>query len=425
MQRNYFIVLLIFLIFFVISFLTNILGPLIPDIIQGFSLSLTLAAFLPFSFFIAYGVMSIPAGMFVERYGEKPVMVSAFGLAFLGSLLFSLFPYYLIAMISLFLIGIGMAMLQVAINPLLRVAGGEEHFAFNSVMAQLIFGLASFLSPYLYSHLVTNLQNPNSAGLWYIELFRKLVPQNLPWVSLYWVFALITLLMVVVLYLVHLPRVELKEDEKAGAWQTHKELFKNKTVILFFLGIFAYVGTEQGIANWISKFLATYHGFNPQVEGARAVSYFWGLMTAGCLLGLVVLKLMDSRIVLVLFSSASIITFSFALFGPAKTALYAFSLMGFFISVMWSIIFSLALNSLEKHHGSFSGILCTAIIGGAIVPVIVGWLGDLFGLRVGLMFLYITLGYILSIGLWARPLIKNETIWSKKERELSKQPTTA
>ena len=416
MKRNYFIVLLIFFVFFVISFLTNILGPLIPDIIKGFHLSLTLAGFLPFSFFIAYGVMSIPAGMLVERYGEKPVMVSAFALAFLGALLFALFPTYLVAMSSLFMIGVGMAMLQVAINPLLRVAGGEEHFAFNSVLAQLFFGSASFLSPFLYSYLVRNLQSDPQGQPWFIDLLRHLVPANLPWVSLYWVFALVTLFMVIILYLVRLPRVELQEDEKAGAWQTHKELFKNKTVILFFIGIFAYVGTEQGVANWISKFLQTYHGLDPQTVGAHTVSYFWGLLTVGCLLGLLLLKLFDSRYVLIAFAAAAIVALSFALFGSAQIAIYAFPAVGFFASVMWSIIFSLALNSLEKHHGSFSGILCTAIIGGAVVPVIIGWLGDHFGLRTGMMFLYLTLGYIFSIGFWARPLITNETFRSTKEK---------
>jgi fucose permease len=81
---------------------------------------------------------------------------------------------------------------------------------------------------------------------------------------------------------------------------------------------------------------------------------------------------------------------------------------------MWSIVFSLALNSLDKHHGSFSGILCTGIIGGAVVPLIVGSLADIIGLRFGMLFLFVTLGYIFSIGFWAKPLINNETIFKKE-----------
>ena len=154
MKRNHFIVGLIMLTFFVISFLTNIIGPLVPDIIESFDLSLTLVALLPFAFFIAYGVMSIPSGMLTERIGEKRVMVLAFLISFIGALLFAWLPSYSMYVVSLFFIGTGMAMLQVAINPLLRVAGGEQHFAFNSVMGQLFFGLASFLSPLVYSSLV-------------------------------------------------------------------------------------------------------------------------------------------------------------------------------------------------------------------------------------------------------------------------------
>ncbi|UCE42941.1 MAG: MFS transporter, partial [Candidatus Aminicenantes bacterium] len=96
--------------------------------------------------------------------------------------------------------------------------------------------------------------------------------------------------------------------------------------------------------------------------------------------------------------------------------LIGFPLVGFFASVMWSVIFSLALNSVKRHHGSFSGILCTGIVGGAIVPLIVGWLGDFFGLRFGMMFLYLTLGYILSIGFWSKPLITNVTFRDKKKK---------
>jgi fucose permease len=412
MKRNYFIVILILFVFFVISFLTNIMGPLIPDIIKDFKVSLAMAGLLPFSFFIAYGVLSIPAGMAVEKYKEKWVMTFAFFIAFLGALLFSLFPNFPVALISLFLIGAGMAMLQVAINPLLRVAGGEEHFAFNSVMAQLAFGLASFISPQLFSYLVVNLEayGATGEGSGLIAFFHGIVPESLPWVSLYWIFTVVALLMIILMLVIKFPQVKLTEDERAGAWSIYGELFRNRTVILFFLGIFAYVGTEQGVANWMSKFLAEYHGFDPRVEGANAISLFWGLLTAGCLLGLILLKILDSQLVLKIFAGAAIISLTVALFGNAQMSLWAFPIVGFFASVMWSVIFSLALNSMEHHHGSFSGILCSGIIGGALVPLIIGAIGDLIGLLGGMFFLYITLGYIFSIGFWARPLIRNKTI---------------
>jgi len=410
MKRNYYIVGLILLTFFVISFLTNIIGPLIPDIIRGFDLSLTLVAVLPFSFFIAYGVMSIPSGILIEKYREKKIMITAFLVAFLGALILALFPNYLTAVVSLFLIGSGMAMLQVVINPLLRTAGGEEHFAFNSNLAQLIFGLASFLSPMVYSYLVLNLQSSKQSGSFLLSTLADIVPKNLPWISLYWLFTVICLIMIVIIAISRFPRVELSDEEEVGALQTHVKLLKNPVVMLFFLGIFCYVGTEQGVANWISQFLSTYHGYDPQTTGATAVSRFWGFMTAGGILGLFLLKILDSRYVLISFTTLAIVSLSLALFGTDEVAKFAFPAVGFFASVMYPVIFSLALNSLEEHHGSFSGILVTGIIGGAIVPLIIGWLGDLVGLRYGMLFLYITMGYILSVGIWARPIISNKTI---------------
>ena len=415
MRRSYYIVFLIFLIFFVISFLTNIIGPLVPEIIDDFNLSLTLVALLPFAFFIAYGVMSIPSGMLIEKFQEKPVMIAAFIVAFAGSLILAISPNYLTAVFSLFLIGSGMAMLQVAINPLLREAGGEEHFAFNATLAQLIFGLASFFSPLVYSYLVLRLQDVTAESNLLITTLSKIVPEDLHWVSLYWLFAVISIIMVIVMMASRIPKVEKKEEERVGALKVHLELFRNPIVILFFFGIFTYVGTEQGVANWISEFLNKYHEYDPQTTGARTVSLFWGLMTVGGVLGIVLLKLLDSKIVLVMFTTAAIISLSCALFSTGPVALVAFPLVGFFAAVMYPVIFSLALNSLKEHHGTFSGILVTAIIGGAIVPLIIGVLGDLFGLRYGMLFLYITLGYILSIGIWAKPLIKNVTIDFKRK----------
>lgn len=408
MKRNNLIVGLIFLIFFVISFLTNILGPLIPDIIDSFDLSIGLAGFLPFSFFVAYGVMSIPSGLLIEKYSEKSVTLAGFGLAFFAALLFALFPTFEVALLSLFSIGIGMAMLQVVINPLLRQAGGEEHFAFNSVLAQLFFGSASFLSPLLYSYLVTNIHTDNAQPL--IVLFNSLVPSDIKWVSLYWVFAATALLMVITVMLVRFPKVELREDERMDTGSGFRSLLANKYVWLFFIGIFAYVGTEQGIANWTSKFLQTYHGVDPATTGARILSYFWGLMTIGCLLGLPILKLFDSRKVLAGAALCTMVTLGIALFAPVNAALLCFPLTGFFLSVMWSILVSLGLNSVPRHHGTFSGILCTGIAGGAVVPLIIGGLGEWMGLRFAMVVLFLTLAYILSVGFWARPLVNNATV---------------
>ncbi len=412
MRKNTVIVALVFLVFFVLSLLTNILGPIIPDIIASFHVSLAAAAFLAFSFFLAYGVLSVPAGFLVERFTEKPVMAWAFVAALLGALAFALWPAYWVAVISLFVIGAGMAMLQVAINPLLRVAGGEQHFAFNSAVAQFVFGLASFLSPHIYSYLVTNIPDAASHGA-FVRFLARITPPHLPWASVYWIFAAVAATMAIVVAAVRFPRIERTAEERVGTLASYRYLLRRRAVWLYFGCVFAYVGSEQGTADWISTFLARYHGFDPHSTGAAAVSWFWGLMTAGCFLGMILLRAFDSRRVLLAFSLGALACLTAALFGPSQVSLYAFPAIGFFASIMWPTVISLALNSVAEHHGAFAGILCTGIVGGAILPLIIGRIGDLAGLRIGMSLLYITFGCVLSVSLWAKPLITNATFTAK------------
>ena len=414
MARNRYVVVLVFLTFFVISLLTNIIGPIVPDIISSFHISLTAAGFLAFAFFIAYGVMSIPAGFLVERFTEKPVMVLSFLAGALGSLSFALFPGYRVAIVSYFTIGAGMAALQVAINPLLRASGGEERYAFNSTLAQLVFGSASFISPRIYSYLVLHLKDSSASENLLLRVLRRLTPADLPWASIYWIFAAFAVGMVAVLFLSSFPKVQHTAEECVGSLDMYRTLARQRTVWLYFGAMFAYVGCEQGTADWMSNFLHQYHGFDPHTTGAAAVSWFWGLLTAGCLAGMLLLTIFDSRRVLISAGIGALLCLSVALFGPANLSILAFPAVGLFASVMWPIIVSLALNSVAEYQGSFSGILGTGIIGGAVVPVVIGRIGDYAGLRSGLAFLYVTFGVVLSVGFWARPLISNATIRLKK-----------
>jgi FHS family L-fucose permease-like MFS transporter len=395
MSRSTLIMGYIMVVWFVISFVTNLLGPLMPVIIGDFHLSLGLAGFLPFSFFLAYGLISIPAGALVEARGPRTTLLAAFTLNLAGCLAIGLYPVYAFVIAGLFVIGLGMAMLQVVINPLMRSTGGEAHFAFFSVMGQLVFGLASYLSPLIFSLLM---RQPAAAQ-------RPLV-----WVEFYWAFVVVYLLLIGSTAWLQIPRLTLAENERSGSFATYRELIAERPVQLFFLGIIAYVGTEQSLADWMSQFLGTYHHFSPTREGAHAVGLFWGLMSIGCVLGMILLRLLDAKRVLALFTTLALLCVALALFGPAPVSLLAFPASGFFLSVMFSIIFSLALNSVSRHHGALSGILCTGILGGAVVPLLVGVLGDRVGLRFALLTVFVTLGFILSIAWWARPLVRNETV---------------
>jgi len=247
-RRSYLIVGVVFLVFFVLSFLTNILGPIIPDIIDSFHVSLGAAAFLPFSFFLAYGVFSVPAGFLIDRFTEKPVMLAAFLAALVGAISFAIHPTYWVAVASLFTIGAGMAMLQVAINPLLRVAGGEEHFAFNSAFAQFVFGAASFVSPLIYSYMVNHLFEARGPVL---RAIARITPAHLPWASIYWIFAAVAAAMVVLLGAIRFPHIEKTEEEQTGTVGTYVRMLRRGMVWLYFGCVFAYVGSEQGTADWI------------------------------------------------------------------------------------------------------------------------------------------------------------------------------
>ena len=410
MKRNYYLVLLVFLTFFVISIITNILGAINPSVAESYGLNDFVRGFLPMAFFLAYGVMSIPGGMLVEAYKEKRTMIGAFLLVLVGVIMFVLIPKFSVFLGTLFIVGAGFAILQVAINPLLRVSGGEENFAFFSAMAQLIFGGASYIGPHIYKYFVLNLNSVSGDSDLIIRIISKLIPSEMSWVSMYWFFSLITLLMIILLFVSRFPKVERTDEEKIGAWSVILQLFKKRTVILFFIGIFCYVGTEQGVSYWISTFLERYHGFDPNTVGANAVAWFWGMMMVGCAVGLILLRLIDSRKILLGSVSLSVICLLVALFGPGNIARLAFPAIGFLISILWPIVVSLALNSLEEHHGSFAGILCTGIAGGAAVPWIIGGLSELFELRFAMLFLLITFGYVFSVGIWARPIILNKTI---------------
>ena len=357
--------------------------------------------------------MSIPAGFLSEKYSDKTLLTFSFLIMVIASLGFSFFPSYSVFSITLFSLGSCMAVLQVIINPMLRVAGGEEHFAFNSVLAQLVFGLASFASPFLYKYIVDT--GSNESGM--AAIIRSLVPENLPWVGLYIVFSIIALVLLLIVFFTKYPTYEKREDEVAGDSKSYLSLLKNKWTVLFFLGIFCYVGTEQGVGNWISQFLYQYHGLDAQTVGADTVAYFWAMLTIGCFLGLLLLKVMDSRKLLIGATAITMLFLVIALTGSAQVALFAFPAIGFSISVMWSIIFSLALNSVKDNHGSLSGILCTGIAGGALIPFLVGALGEISSLRVGLFLLLVPLAFILSIGFWANPLVKNKTIRLKNKED--------
>lgn len=402
------LIALINLIYFQVGLLMSIMSALIPSIIDSYKLSYRLASMLPFAFYIAFGFLCIPAGMVNEKHNSKTVLIFSFLLALSGTLLFAIFPNYYASIGSLFIIGSSLAIIQVSVVPLLRNACGAENLAFHSSLNQLCYGAGAFLSPHIYSYLTVGLLQQSHANSFFFKLLRNLVPLNYEWISAYWLITILLFTTVLLITMIKFPMKKLVEKE--NGFGIYLNFFKSKYVIFYFIALMVYASCEQGIAIWMSKFFQEYHGFDPQTNGANILSWYWILLSLGCLLGMVLLKIFDSRRVLAFLSVLALISFSVGLYSNSEIAKWSFPLVGIFESVMWPIILSLALNSVNEHHEALTGFLYTASIGGALGPFIIGALSDVFGLQFSLNFIYFPLLFILSVAFWAKPLITNKTI---------------
>jgi fucose permease len=408
-MNNNKLIIFINLMFLLIGLLVSIMSALIPEIIRSFQISYGLASVLPFAFYIALGLSCVPAGVAGEKFTAKSILVFAFLYALAGVLVFVLFLSYRASIISLFIIGSSIAVIQVTAVPLLRRACGPENLAFHSTLNQLMYGAGAFLSPVIYSWLTQSLLNDTGGNNLLTKVYSRLLPQGFEWASAYWLFIVLLILLILIMAFIKFPGQEknlVSDQTRNGVYQ---ELFRNKYVIFYFFSLVAYASCEQGIAAWMSKFFQDYHGLDPQSEGASILSFYWLLLTAGCFGGMILLKFFDSRKVLAGLTIFAMVSLSVALYGGTNASKIAFPLVAAFESVMWPVILSLALNSVSRHHEVLSGFMFTASVGGALGPVIVGSMGDLFGLGISLNYLFLPLLIVLSVAFWAKPLITNRT----------------
>ncbi len=392
---------------FAMSILTNLSGTVLPFAKDSMNLSLSMAGILPFAFFIAYAVMSIPAGCIHERHSARSMIITAFCFTALATLSFIVLPSYGVFLASLFIAGAGMSVVQVVINPLVRNVGGEEYFSFYLIFGQLVYGAGSILSPLIFSYLITRLNAGNLSNP-IIALIRVLTPPTMPWISIYWVCMIACIFVLLLLFLIKFPKMEMNSEDKIGGLKVLVKLLKDRKVWLFFFGIFAYAGVEQGVSNWMTKFLETYHGLNPETSGAVILSRFWLCISLGGGLGVILILLMSVKKMLGIFALIAMILLGLSLFGSADIVIYTFPLCGLFFAIMYPSILSLGMNSILEHHGALSGILCTGICGAAVISLLIGFLGDLIGLKLAMSIIFVPLFYVLFISIWAKPIIKNK-----------------
>jgi MFS transporter, FHS family, L-fucose permease len=387
---------------FEVGLIANSLGAIIPDAIRDLQLSYTTAALLPFTYFISYLFVSIPAGIYAERSSARAVVLGSFVLVSAGMLLFAFFPLYSVILASLFIVGCGFAAAQVPLFPMLRTACGADNLPFFTVMASLSYGLGSIVSPMIYSDLIEGLKSLGDKGF-ILELLQGAIADSYPWVSVYWVFSIVALATLLALWLIRLPELELTDDERTGGIAGFLSVLRSRQALYYALGVFAYVAVEQVNSNWLTQFLKDYHGIAPEGSGAKILSWYWALLTGGCILGMALMKVIDSRKMLLIWSILAALSFTAALFGNGELAMLAFPVTGFFLSVLWPLIVAIALNSIPNHHGALMGVLMSSTIGGAIGPLAVGQLADIFGLRTGMTVIYPAFLFMAYLAIWSRP----------------------
>ncbi len=358
-KPNNYLILSIAIAFAYFSFgaITNVAGAIIPKIRDTYQVSSSLSVFLAATFFIAYGVTSIPWGLFMEKSSKKVTLVASSLITTLGVLLFALIPGFIPNMMAMFLCGVGITGIQVALNPLVADVSDPVKYSRNLTLFMVLNGVGGYCAP----QLVTFIKN---AGF--------------DWTFNYWVFTGIALLMTLALALPKYPKPAVSGKEvKANAGSsnlTFELLTKHPLIYLYAFGIFLYVGVEVGVANTIGFYLQDklniVGAFGDAAEAMKntTISNYWGGLLVGRLLGTFVLhKIPGGRAIMIYITLAAVSLF-LAMTGDINQALWAFPAIGFFISIMFPTIYSTATNSFPiEYSGAVSSILCTAIMGGAVV----------------------------------------------------------
>jgi MFS transporter, FHS family, L-fucose permease len=394
--------------YFTFALVTNIPGSLFPFWKEDFNLSDTVIRFLGFAFFLAYGLTSLPQGILVDKIGSKKTFVWGASLLVAGSLVFALMPSFATGLISLFAIGVGVTALQIVGNLLVKKIDSDPNkYSRNLTMAQVFCGLGGFSGGFIIAYL-------KSAGF--------------NWSTAYFVAAGLGTVLALFALFTFIPEDNSSEENAVKPTMAqYLSLAKHPVMLMFAAGIFIYVGVEVGVANWISTFLVDVHKM-PATDAAKIVSLFWALQSVGRFSGGVVLNYLSAAKALILYAFGCLLSLIVAIYAPSVAiSSTAFIAVGFFTSIMFPSIFSLAVNSFDKKlESTVAGVLCTAIIGGAVTQLVIGWLSSVFAsLSTSLVVTgAISFLYIAFIGIRALNA-SNQASANKESNEYSKQKVTA
>jgi FHS family L-fucose permease-like MFS transporter len=358
-------------LFFSIGFITALNDILIPHFKDMFHLTNVLAQFVDLCFFGAYFIMSIPSGMIVGRIGYKTSMIAALCTVAAGLLLFvpaSIAISYPVFLFALFVVGSGFALLQVAINPYVSVLGSPERAAWRINICGILNSTATTIAPKVGATFIFI-----AAGATTLQLAHSV---RMPYI----IVACFALAIALITAFIPLPKlIETGATEKAttksdgSAWGFRHLRFGA-------LAIFCSVGTEVAIGSIMINFLSQPSmGGLSHAAAATYVSYYWGCATIGRIIGFFALLKVRAERALLAVSTTAVIMVAITIFGHGHIAMWAIVSCGLFNSVMWPCIFPLAVKGLGKFTSQGSGLLITMVVGGAIVPVIQGFLADHLG----------------------------------------------
>ena len=402
-QRSYTLPLILMVsLYFGIGFITAMNDVLVPHFKDLFHLSNFRALLVQFAFFGAYFLLSLPSGRIVSRIGYQSGIVAALSVMGCGLLLFlpaSVLITYPLFLLALFVVGCGLALLQVAINPYLGALGSPETAASRLNLAGFFNSLAGTIAPKVGAVFIFIAAGASTAAL--ARSVR----------TPYLVLAVLAFAMALLTRVVHLPTVLPEGLAKAGGTFAALRFPQLRFGVV---AIFAYVGAEVAIGSLLINYLGQPSmGGMSHSQAARYVSLYWGGAMVARLIGSVVLRYVRQAHALTFVAVLGAIFITTAVVGHGPVALWALVSCGLFNSVMWPCIFPMSLERLGRYTSQASGLLVTMVVGGAVVPEIQGLLADRFGYQRSFLVVLACYLYILFFALWGhRPGQEDETLLS-------------
>jgi len=392
------------ILFFMWGLLTSLNDVLIPHLKAIYTLSYLQAMLVQFCFFGAYFVVSVPAGALIRRVGYQLGAVIGLLIAAGGCALF--YPAsksgYGLFLFAFFVLASGITILQVAANPYVTVLGPASTAPSRLTLTQAFNSLGTTVAPHLGGILILSaaaLGADKLAAMNATELAAYRAHEAASVQGPYLVLAATLAILAVLFALARLPKISHGEETTAAASGKASAL-AYRHLVLGAAAIFLYVGGEVSIGSFLVNFLGEQHiaGLAPAVA-ASYVSLYWGGAMIGRFIGFAVMRYVSPGKSLAFNALAVIALVLAAIFGKGALAMWAILAVGLFNSIMFPTIFSLALHGLGRHTGQGSGILCMAIVGGAIVPFVQGALADAIGLQPSFFVPVACYAFILFFGL--------------------------